>query len=106
MGTPHHPEREDLVLVDVMAALGNPLRLRVVRELAGGDERSCATIATDVSRSTLTGHWRTLREAGVIWQRPDGRKLLLTLRRDDLEARFPGLLDLVLSEAAGAAAAG
>ncbi|MEU7892491.1 helix-turn-helix domain-containing protein [Nonomuraea sp. NPDC049152] len=49
-------------------------------------------------KSTLTNHWRVLREAGVICQRPEGRKLFITLRSDDLDARFPGLLDLVVQE--------
>jgi DNA-binding transcriptional ArsR family regulator len=106
MGTLRHPERDELQLVDVLAALGHPVRLRVVRELQDGEERICGAIAPEVSRSTLTGHWRVLREAGVICQRPAGRKLMITLRRDDLEARFPGLLDLVLSgEGADAAVA-
>lgn len=94
--TPRHPDRSEIELVDVLAALGHPLRLDVVRELADGEERLCAAVLPEVSRSTLTTHWRVLREAGVICQRPEGRKLMLTLRRDDLEARFPGLLDLVL----------
>jgi DNA-binding transcriptional ArsR family regulator len=93
----YHPDRDDLDLVDVLASLGNPIRLRIVRELASGEERACGALVPDIPRSTLTGHWRALREAGVIHQRPNGRKLFLTLRRDDLEARFPGLLDLVLA---------
>lgn len=96
--TPRHPDRAEIDLVDVLAALGHPVRLDVVRELADGEERSCSAVLPEISRSTLTTHWRVLREAGVICQRPEGRKLLLTLRREDLEARFPGLLELVLAE--------
>ncbi len=50
----------------------------------------------NVSKSTLTHHWRVLRDSGVIWQRPSGRENLLSLRREDLDARFPGLLDALI----------
>jgi DNA-binding transcriptional ArsR family regulator len=45
----------------------------------------------------MTHHFRILREAGVIEQRRDGTSKLTSLRREDLDARFPGLLDAVLS---------
>ncbi|WP_424636642.1 ArsR/SmtB family transcription factor [Embleya sp. AB8] len=94
-----HPDTDRIELVDVLAALGHPLRLAIVRALASGEEMFCGAILPEVPRSSLTHHWRALRESGVIRQRPAGRKLYLTLRRDDLEARFPGLLALVLGEA-------
>ncbi|MGI5325102.1 hypothetical protein [Actinomadura nitritigenes] len=47
----------------------------------------------------MTHHWRVLRDSGVIFQEPSGRENLLTLRRDDLDARYPGLLDAVLAGA-------
>ncbi|MET9450184.1 ArsR/SmtB family transcription factor [Streptomyces cinerochromogenes] len=52
------------------------------------------------AKSTMTHHWRVLRESGVIWQHPSGRENLLSLRREDLDARYPGLLDAVLAGAA------
>ncbi len=93
----NHPEREQIRLENVLTALGNPLRLAVVRTLAKGGEHPCGTLLQGLSKSTLTHHWRVLRDSGVIWQRPDGRANLLSLRRDDLDARFPGLLDSLLS---------
>lgn len=95
----HHPPRDQLRLEDVLAALGHPLRMTIVRALASGEETFCGAIETGAPKSTLTNHWRVLRESGIIRQRPEGRKLYLTLRRDDLNARFPGLLDLVFAEA-------
>ena len=50
----------------------------------------------DVVKSTLTHHWRVLRESGVIWQRPQGRENMISLRRDDLDTRFPGLMAILL----------
>jgi DNA-binding transcriptional ArsR family regulator len=50
-----------------------------------------------LSKATLSHHFRVLREAGLVRTRPDGRKRLLSLRADDLNACFPGLLDAVLS---------
>jgi len=92
----NHPDREQLRLENVLAALGNPLRLTVVRVLAGGGEHACSAVLSGIPKSTLTHHWRVLRDSGVIWQRPFGRENLLSLRREDLDARFPGLLDVLL----------
>jgi DNA-binding transcriptional ArsR family regulator len=94
--TVHHPTRDQIQLQDVFVALGNPTRLRAVRRLATGGEHRCGSLISGVSKSTLTHHWRVLREGGVIVQRPSGRELLVSLRREDLDARFPGLLDAVL----------
>ena len=96
MFTPH-PEREQIRLDQVLSTLGNPIRLQIVRVLADGSERSCGKIIDGMSKSTLTRHWRVLRDSGVSWQRPYGRENLLSLRREDLDARFPGLLDAVLN---------
>ncbi|MCO1576930.1 helix-turn-helix domain-containing protein [Crossiella sp. SN42] len=94
-----HPERAQIRLADVLVALGNPLRLSIIRVLADGGEHSCGSILDGVAKSTLTHHWRVLRDAGVIRQRPSGRENLLSLRRDDLDARYPGLLDSLLDAA-------
>ncbi len=97
----HHPQREDLELTTVLHALSDPQRLRIVRILAEDPEpRPCGTFGLEVSKSTATHHFRVLREAGVIEQRAEGTAKHNTLRRDDLEQRFPGLLDAVLASAA------
>ncbi|MEW1836551.1 helix-turn-helix domain-containing protein [Nonomuraea angiospora] len=90
-----HPTTEQLQLEDVLAALGHPVRMKIVRALASGEETYCGAIETGAPKSTLTHHWRVLRESGVIRLRHSGRRNYLTLRRDDLEARFPGLLAVV-----------
>jgi DNA-binding transcriptional ArsR family regulator len=92
----HHPARDQIRLQDVFVALGSPVRLQVIRGLSAGGEHRCGSLLSGISKSTLTHHWRVLREGGLIWQRPSGRELLVSLRREDLDARFPGLLDAVL----------
>ncbi len=72
------------------------MRLRIVVALARGEERTCKSIDLPVVKSTCTHHFRVLREAGVIHQRLEATTKLNTLRREDLEARFPGLIDAVL----------
>ncbi|GCE02337.1 transcriptional regulator [Embleya hyalina] len=101
MAALHHPDIDDIELVYVLAALGHPARLQIARALADGVERYCGEIMPDVPKSSMTHHWRALRESGVIRQRRAGRKLYLTLRRDELDALFPGLLDIVLTEPVG-----
>jgi DNA-binding transcriptional ArsR family regulator len=96
-----HPAREELKLPDVLHALSDPHRLEIVRMLAADPEpRPCGTFGLNVTKSTLTHHFRVLREAGVIEQRRQGTTKLTSLRRDDLEQRFPGLLDAVLAPVA------
>jgi DNA-binding transcriptional ArsR family regulator len=95
----HHPDAARIELVDVLAALGHPARLEIVRALVAsgpGADVFCGEVVPDLPRSSVTHHLRTLREAGVICQRREGRKLFLTLRRDDLDRLFPGLIAMVV----------
>jgi DNA-binding transcriptional ArsR family regulator len=96
----HHPDADAIQLPAVLHALSDPQRLHIVRELAADSApRACGSIELDVTKSTMTHHFRVLREAGVIRQERVGTSKLTSLRRDDLEARFPGLLDAVLNSA-------
>lgn len=97
------PARDQLELPKVLHALSDPVRLDVVRQLASGSECRCGTMGAPVSKSTLSHHLRVLREAGVTHTRPDGTTRYVSLRREDLEERFPGLLDAVLQAASTAA---
>jgi DNA-binding transcriptional ArsR family regulator len=95
----YHPVTEDLELPTVLHALSDPQRLRIVRKLSADPEpRPCGSFEMDVSKSTCTHHFRVLREAGVIEQEVLGTSRLNSLRRDDLDERFPGLLDAVLQQ--------
>jgi DNA-binding transcriptional ArsR family regulator len=97
----HHPERDQIELPGVLHALSDPQRLEIVRELADSDAPiACGSIKLGVAKSTMTHHYRVLRESGVIRQRREGTTKLTELRREDLDARFPGLLDAVLSSEA------
>lgn len=100
-----HPKRRDITFTGVLAALSDPVRLAIVVRLADAapDELACTTFALPVSKSTQSGHFRVLREAGVIRQRDEGTRRLNGLRRDDLDARFPGLLDLAVTHGRRAA---
>jgi DNA-binding transcriptional ArsR family regulator len=91
-----HPATGEIELAAVLQALSDPMRLRIVVALAGDGELSCKAIDLPVVKSTCTHHFRVLREAGVIRQRQEGTSRLNSLRRDDLDSRFPGLLDSVL----------
>jgi len=96
-----HPARAQLEFTAVLAALSDPVRLAIVARLADVEpdgELACATFALPVSKSTQSGHFKVLREAGVIYQRDEGTRRLNRLRRDDLDARFPGLLDLAIPQ--------
>ena len=96
-----HPLRAEIELGGVLHALSDPVRLKIVAALAAAEgEYTCGSFDVPVTKSTCTHHFKVLREAGVIQQRQEGTARLNTLRREDLDARFPGLLDTILSAAA------
>jgi DNA-binding transcriptional ArsR family regulator len=95
-----HPQRTEIELGAVLHALSDDVRLKIVAALAAADgEPTCGSFDVPVTKSTCTHHFKVLREAGVIHQRQEGTARLNTLRRGDLEARFPGLLDTILQSA-------
>ena len=94
-----HPDAASMSLVAVLHALADPTRLTIVQTLRHDPERPCGTFPVHVAPSTLTHHFRVLRNAGVIRQREEGNRRWTTLRLADLDARFPGVLDAVLASA-------
>jgi DNA-binding transcriptional ArsR family regulator len=93
------PAPEEIELGSVLHALSDPVRVRIVAALADTGEHTCGSIELPVAKSTCTHHFRVLREAGVISQREVGTARLNSLRREDLDARFPGLLRTILDAA-------
>jgi DNA-binding transcriptional ArsR family regulator len=92
----YHPHYQDISLAGVLYALGDPVRLEIVKRLATEGELACGALNLPVAKSTLSHHFKLLRESGVLQCRKDGTQHLNSLRRGDLEQRFPGLLDAVL----------
>ena len=90
-----HPAVKEIELAAVLHALSDPMRLKIVAGLAAGGPRTCKSFDLPVTKSTCTHHFRVLREAGVIRQRLEGTTRLSWLRREDLEQRFPGLIESV-----------
>lgn len=91
---------EQMRLTEVMSALSDPIRIGLVRVLADGRERGWSELRAPVAKSTLSHHLKTLRAAGLTWTREEGTRCFVRLRRDEVDARFPGLLDAVLAAAA------
>lgn len=92
-----HPPASVLDLATILRTVGDPVRLEMVRLLADGRPRGCGELssALDLPASTTSHHVRLLREAGVTRTRAEGTQRLISLRHDDLDQRFPGLLDLL-----------
>ena len=94
-----HPAKEDITLEGVLAALADPMRLRIMRSLMEKEGcMSCAEAAPcpTMAKSTLSHHFRILREAGLIRTAKTGVQNRNVVRADEINERFPGLLDLVL----------
>ena len=105
----YHPDQRDITLPGVLYALGDPVRLEIVRLLAEKGEQCCAdfdfAIAREgaaprtIAKSTMSNHFKILRESGVVFTRKEGTQHINKLRRQDLEKLFPGLLEAVLHSA-------
>lgn len=93
----HHPDRDAIMLPTVLHALSDPIRLQIVSQIHKDGEQACKKFEVSIAKSTFSQHVRTLREAGITHTRAVGTHRLLSLRTEDLNARFPGLLDAVLS---------
>ena len=102
--TPPHPTREQIELPLVLDCLSDPIRLAIVYQLAQQERVSSELCCGDFNglsgKSNLAYHFAKLRESGLMLTRVAGTNRFMRLRRDDLDARFPGLLDAVLSSAA------
>jgi len=95
MRTLFHPNRPDIQLTAVLYALSDPIRLNIVRNLAGSKELTCGAFDIPIAKSTLSHHFKVLRESGVIEIRLEGRQRLISIRTTDLDNRFPGLLESI-----------
>ena len=92
----NHPLTADLSLARVLHALSDPIRLYMVRRLATEGELTCGALGADRPKSTMSHHFKTLRDAGVIRTRTEGVVHYNDIRHRDLEQRFPELLGSVI----------
>lgn len=95
----HEPTAEAISLAGVMGALSDPVRVQILCALADHGEASCGTFELSIAKATRSHHLRVLRESGLTHTRAEGTRRLVSLRRAELDARFPGLLDAVLAAA-------
>ncbi|MCN9242585.1 helix-turn-helix domain-containing protein [Streptomyces sp. RY43-2] len=95
-----HAHPRDVPLQDALTAVADPVRRAIVRELAGLPDwtKACGTFDLPVTKATRSHHFAVLRAAGIIEQRDEGPRRLNRLRREEFDAVFPGLLDLVIAE--------
>jgi DNA-binding transcriptional ArsR family regulator len=95
-----HPAAEDITLAGVLGALGDPMRLRILRKLLetrdGSLSCSGAAPCAEIAKSTLSHHFRVLRDAGLIRTTKQGVENRNCVRWDDVNARFPGLLRAIM----------
>ena len=93
------PELANVTLETAMQALADQTRIEIIRVLASEGERVCGTLDLGLSKATRSHHFKILREAGITHTRTEGTTRNVSLRRDEFEARFPGLLEAVIAAA-------
>jgi DNA-binding transcriptional ArsR family regulator len=100
MREPFHPSTDSLDLVAILAALSDPTRPTILLRLAEAEaDIRCGDFTDLATKSNLSYHFAKMREAGLVSLRSEGTSRFLTLRRDDIERQFPGLLDQLIASA-------
>lgn len=99
-----HPAPSDFALERVLHALSDPVRLEIVQRLAQVAEATCGELDGGRPKSSMSHHFRVLRDAGLVCTYGVGTAHINSLRREEMESRFPGLLDAVLGNIGVAAA--
>jgi DNA-binding transcriptional ArsR family regulator len=94
-----HPALKDVTLAQVLYALSDPIRLGVVRQLSREGQATCSALDGGRPKSSMSHHFKVLREGGLVFTSTDGPAHLNELRREEIKERFPGLLDAVLDAA-------
>lgn len=95
-----HPAASELSLERVLYALSDSIRLDIVRHLARVETASCGELDGGRPKSTVSHHFKVLREAGLVFTKNNGTIHINTLRRADIDSRFPGLLAAILTQQA------
>jgi DNA-binding transcriptional ArsR family regulator len=94
----NHPAACDISLDNVLHALSDPMRRKIVKKLMAGESMSCIGACSTLPPSTISFHHKILREAGLIRSEKKGVEVINTLRRQDIDARFPGLFDAIFRD--------
>jgi len=94
-----HPDADQITLPNVLTALGDATRLAIIGQLSRceGTGMTCGQFTDLASKTSITYHVSKLREAGVVNVTPEGTRRRVTLRRTDLDSRFPGFLDSIIA---------
>lgn len=94
-----HPDRQQITLTGVLYGLSDPTRLQIVKRLAKQPEVTCKEFCLEISKSTQSHHFKVLRDTGIMYTRLEGTQHYNSLRREDLDDRFPNLLAAILQGA-------
>ena len=92
-----HPDKKEFELCRVLDALADPLRMSYVRRIWAEGECRCSSFTEPKAKSTRSHHFKVLRESGIIMTTVRGTEFGISLRKKELDERFPGLMDSVLN---------
>lgn len=92
-----HPKLEQIELTDLMYALSDPARLEIVKALSCGSKtQTCSELNCDRPKSSMSHHFKILRESGLLETQIEGKEHKNSLRTAELEKKFPGLMKSIL----------
>jgi DNA-binding transcriptional ArsR family regulator len=93
------PSRDEISLTKVLHALSDPVRMEIVLKITRAGQVACGAFDIPMPKSTLSHHFKVLRESGLVASRREGNVLINSIRFDDLEARFPGVIGAIIAAA-------
>ena len=91
-----HPAPKDFTVDSVLYALSDPIRRGIVCKLLSSNSANCSQACREVAPSTISFHYKVLRESGLIRSEKKGVEVISAVRKEELDKRFPGLLDTIL----------
>jgi DNA-binding transcriptional ArsR family regulator len=88
---------DQVELTDIMYALSDPARLEIIKRLKNaGREMTCGELDLDRPKSSMSHHFKILRSAGLVYTEVSGKEHMNSLRLNELEKKFPGVLKSIL----------
>lgn len=91
-----HPNIEQLNLSTILSALADPIRLSLIKNITNNPEATCSNCNINLAKSALSHHFKVLRQSGLIKVRIEGKQHFLSVRYDEIEGRFPGVLSSII----------
>ncbi|BDA79232.1 transcriptional regulator [Leptospira kobayashii] len=91
----YHPSLKEITLDGLLHALSDPTRRLILFNLIGCEGKSCSQTCDNLAPSTLSFHYKVLRDSGLVRSEKKGIEVMNVIRKDEIDSKFPGLLETI-----------